>query len=361
MAETTDYSVLVVDDSPEQIRYISEILKPEGCRIYATTSSKAALKILKQNLPDLIILDIIMPGMDGFEFCRILKADKETMDIPVIFATAYHDADYIGKGFEAGACDYVVKPFIREELLERVKVRIRLTQKRIEIQRAYDELDKFCYTVSHDIKSPLHVIRQLSGLLEHEMSRGNWEEAGKICEMLKDKAEQAANMTDGLHQFSKAFYSNIKRTEVNMEELLQNVFGELSMLEAERELEFDMETLPSAQGDPVLMRLVIQNVLGNALKFTRNRKVAKIAVRGEKSKGKLVYTVTDNGIGFEETYSQELFQLFRKLHTQGEYEGDGIGLATVKRIMFRHGGNAEVESKPGQGTSIRLILPTEYQ
>ena len=136
MQEKTAYSILVVDDSPEQIRYVSEILKPEGCRIYAAASSQIVFKILANVIPDLMILDIVMPDMDGFELCRILKADRKTSDIPIIFTTAYPDEEYIGKGFAAGGCDYLVKPFIREELLERVKVRIRLTQKRIELQQA---------------------------------------------------------------------------------------------------------------------------------------------------------------------------------------------------------------------------------
>ncbi|NCB90977.1 MAG: hybrid sensor histidine kinase/response regulator [Clostridia bacterium] len=359
MPENEAYSVLVVDDSPEQIRYISEILKPEGCRIYAATSCAAAFKILKQHLPNLIILDIVMPDMDGFELCKILKADERTVDIPVIFATAYHDSDYLGEGFAVGGCDYLIKPFIREELLERVKVRIRLSRKRIEIQRAYAELDKFCYTVSHDIRAPLYVIRQLTQLLADEVKDGDPQEAQKICQMILDKASQAANMTDGLHRFSKAFYQNIDRTEADVDQMFEEVFGELSMLEGDRKIEFEKEKLPKVIGDPLLIRLVIQNILSNAIKFTRNRKTAKITVKAENTAHHQSYIVTDNGIGFDEKYSEELFQIYHRLHTREEYEGDGIGLATVKRIMMRHGGKVDIESKPDKGTSVRLIFPLD--
>ncbi|SHJ52144.1 response regulator [Hespellia stercorisuis] len=359
MPETAVYSVMVVDDSPEQIRYISEILKAEGCRIYAATSCEAAFKILEHSLPNLIILDIVMPDMDGFEMCRRLKADQTTEDIPVMFATAYHDSDYIGEGFAAGGCDYLVKPFIREELLERVKVRIRLSRKRIELQEAYAELDKFCYTLSHDIRAPLYVIRQLAELLKNEVSGGDPEEAVKISNMILEKATGAANMTDGLHHFSKALYETVDKTKVDMDTIFEEVYEELSMLEENREIQFEKKVLPSLMGDSVLVRLVIQNVLSNALKFTRTCEVARISVSFRKTHDCVKYGITDNGIGMKQTESEDVFQIFRRLHSPEEYEGEGIGLATVKRIMFRHGGNVKIESEPGKGTSVWLIFPSD--
>lgn len=357
MPDTTAYSVLVVDDSPEQIRYISEILKPEGCRIYAATSSEAAFKILKKTLPDLIILDIVMPDMDGFEVCKRIKANPGTVDIPVIFATAYHDADYLGQGFVAGGCDYLVKPFIREELLERVKVRIRLAQKRVQLQEAYAELDKFCYTLSHDIRAPLYVIGQLAGLLKEEVKSGDPAEAENICNMLLDKANQAANMTEGLHRFSKALYENIDEKEVDLDEMFQEVYDELIILEPARKIDFQKESLPTVPGDPLLLRLVVQNIIGNALKFTRVREEAKLKVSAVREDTWTVVSLLDNGIGIDGASTEEVFQLFRKVHSRSEYEGDGIGLATVKRIMARHGGDVKAEPNPEGGTIIRLLFP----
>lgn len=357
MPDTNAYSVLVVDDSPEQIRYISEILKPEGCRIYAATSCGAAFNILKKTLPDLIILDIVMPDMDGFEVCRRIKADERTVDIPVIFATAYHDADYLGQGFVAGGCDYLVKPFIREELLERVKVRIRLTQKRVQLQEAYEELDKFCYTLSHDIRAPLYVIGQLAALLKEEVKNGNENEAENICNMLLDKANQAANMTEGLHRFSKVLYEPIDEKEVDLDELFQTVFDEFALLEPDRKARFEKEKLGCVMGDPLLLHLVIQNIVGNALKFTRVRDEAKLSVNRQEEGTWTIISLTDNGIGIDGASPEEVFQLFRKVHSRSEYEGDGIGLATVKRIMERHGGGVKAEAHSEGGTIIRLLFP----
>ncbi len=350
-------SVLIIDDSPEQIRYVSELLRAEGCRVYAALSCEAAFRILEKHLPDLMILDIVMPEMDGFTFCRKIKADKRTADIPVIFATAYNDKEYIGKSFAAGGSDYVVKPFIKEELLERVKVRIRLTGKRRQLQKAYEELDRFCYTVSHDIRAPLYVIRQLSELLVQEAEAGNVEESKKISGMLMQKADKAAAMTEGLHRFSRVFYEELHRKEVDMDALFAEIYEELSMLEKDREISYTQEKLPPAFGDPALLRLVVQNILSNAIKFTKYREHSVIRVSTGREGDMVTYSVADNGVGFDSKYRDEIFKVFRKLHSDVEFEGDGIGLASVRRILSRHGGDVEISSVPEQGTTVKIMLP----
>ena len=357
MTQQETYTVLIIDDSPEQIRYVSELLRTECCRVHAALSCEAAFKLLERQLPDLILLDIVMPNMDGFTFCRQIKSDKRTADIPVIFTTAYTDKEYIGKSFAAGGSDYVVKPFIKEELLERVKVRIRLSQKEKELKRAYDELDKFCYTVSHDIRAPLYVIQQLSELLVREAGEENYEEVQKICGMLMEKARKTATMTEGLHRFSKVFYQKLNFEYVDMDALFHDVFNELVMLEKDRKIEYAQEKLMGVLADTSLIRLVVQNILSNALKFTRNQAQTRIEVISYREMDKLVYSVRDNGIGFDTKYSEEIFQVFRKLHSDREYEGDGIGLASVRRIVLRHGGDVRISSVPGEGTTVEIVLP----
>lgn len=356
MTEEVSNSVLVVDDSPEQIRFVSELLRPEGCKIYAASSCKDAFEILKKHMPNLILLDIVMPEMDGFTFCKKIKQDERLKDIPVIFATAYHDLDNLNKGFEAGGCDYVVKPFIKEELLERVKVRIRLSQKRIELQKAYAEMDTFCYTLSHDIRAPLYVIKQLSELLTKEIKEHNYHEIVNICDMIAEKASRTAAMAEGLHKFSKALYETMNYEKVNMDHLFSEVYQELVLLEESRKIEFQKESLPEIYGDMVLLRLVVLNVLSNALKFTAGKEEARIHVYARQQQDAVAYCVQDNGIGFEEKYASELFGVFRRLHGE-EFSGDGIGLATVKRIVDRHHGTVELYSKPQEGACIKVILP----
>lgn len=356
MTKAVSNSVLVVDDSPEQIRFVSELLRPEGCKIYAASSCEQAFEILKKHMPSLILLDIVMPEMDGFTFCKIIKEDERLKDIPVIFATAYHDSQYLSKGFEAGGCDYVVKPFIKEELLERVKVRIRLSQKRIELQKAYAQMDTFCYTLSHDIRAPLHVIKQLSALLLKEVQEQNYDEVVTICDMIEEKAMRTASMADGLHKFSKALYEEMSYEKINMNQLFSEVYQELIILEKDRRIIFIKEELPEVFADAILLRMVIVNLLSNALKFTSKKEEAIIRVYAKEESGKIAYYVCDNGIGFDEKYASEVFGVFRRLHGE-EFSGDGIGLATVKRILDRHNGNVEIKSKLSEGTCIKIVLP----
>lgn len=356
MPQEAENSILVVDDSPEQIRFASELLRPEGCRIYAASSCEVAWRLLEKQSFRLILLDIVMPGMDGFTFCKKIKQDERMKDIPVIFATAYHDAENLSKGFEVGGCDYVVKPFIREELLERVKVRIRMSQIRIELQKANAELDKFCYTLSHDIRAPLYVIKQLTQLLQQEIGAHNYEETEKICGMLIEKASRTASMADGLHKFSKALYEPLNYVEINMDELFTEVYEELSILEPERTIHFQKEPLPAVSGDIDLIRQVIFNVMSNAFKFTRKESEADIHVYAQVEHHEISYCVQDNGIGFEAKDASELFGVFRRLH-QEDIEGDGIGLATVKRIVERHHGRVALYSQPEKGTCVKVTIP----
>lgn len=358
MEETN--AILVVDDSPEQIRFVSELLHPEGCRIYAASNCEDAWLILKNQPVSLILLDIVMPGTDGFTFCRQIKQDEELKDIPVIFATAYHDVENLRKGFEVGGCDYVVKPFIREELLERVKVRIQFSQVRIQLQQANAELDKFCYTLSHDVRAPLYVIDQLTEILEKEITKGNDKEAAEICSMLREKASRTASMANGLHRFSRALYEPLEYSSIDMDELVTEVYEELRLLEGERSISFEKEKLGTIRADRTLLRVVVLNILSNALKFTGKREKAVIRVFCEKEMHRMIYYFEDNGIGFDEKYKQELFGVFRRLHSE-EYSGDGIGLATVKRIVERHHGEVSLHSQAGKGTVVKIVLPSAGQ
>lgn len=356
MEDISRFSILVVDDSPEQIRFVSELLRPEGCRVYAATNCKDALLLLEKKSFHLILLDIVMPDMDGFTFCEKIKAEERFKDIPVIFATAYHDVDNLSKGFQVGGCDYVVKPFIKEELLDRVKVRIHYAEVRTELQKANQELDRFCYTLSHDVRAPLYVIKQLAELLKNEIADKNYEETVEICEMLAEKAAKTASMADGLHRFSKALYEPLNYENIDMNTVFQDIYNDLAILEPERTFRFQKQDLGYIQADMQLVRVAVQNVLSNAIKFTSNCEHAEIIVTVEKFSHEVRYTIQDNGIGFDNSCAEELFLVFHRLHEE-EFNGDGIGLATVKRIMERHKGQVLIEGKEGEGAKVTLIFP----
>lgn len=356
MNEVSRCSILVVDDSPEQIRFVSELLRPEGYRVFAATNCREAMQLLNKKNFQLILLDIVMPDMDGFTFCEFLKRDDKFRDIPVIFATAYHDVENLNRCFQVGGCDYVVKPYIKEELLERVKVRIRYADIRIELQKANEELDHFCYTLSHDVRAPLYVIKQLSDLLKDEVDAGNYLEISEICGMISEKASRTASMADGLHRFSTSLYKELYYETIDLDQLVMEIYEDLLCLENERDITLKKEALGSVYGDLQLIRVVILNVLGNAIKFTRNCKSAEISVLVKKFADETILTFQDNGVGFDSAKQEEIFRVFH-CGNENEFEGDGIGLATVKRIMERHKGKVKIVGILGEGTSVELTFP----
>lgn len=176
--------ILIVDDMPEHIAFAGTILRNEGFGVLGATSANAALKMTEKSKPHLILLDIKMEGMDGLELCRHFKSDEETKEIPVIFMTSESDPAMIKKGFELGCCDYVVKPFTKEELLARVKTHLEIYSKRRKLEEANNELSLFCSAISHDLRSPLNVTQMLADTLKEDIRAGNTEDALKIASMI---------------------------------------------------------------------------------------------------------------------------------------------------------------------------------
>lgn len=172
--------ILVVDDLPDQLAFAGTILRQQDYRVHAATSGRAALAFLEKRLPDLIVLDIHMEGMDGVELCRRIKENRQTSEIPVIFVTAETAPEVITAGFEAGCCDYVPKPFVRAEYLARISAHLRIARQNRALRTAYEELDRFCSAVSHDLKSPLGVMRMLLSMLKDELGDSVPDEASHI-------------------------------------------------------------------------------------------------------------------------------------------------------------------------------------
>ncbi|MGN1120475.1 MAG: response regulator, partial [Oscillospiraceae bacterium] len=184
-----DYAeILIVDDTPEHITFAGNLLRDEGYRVYAVTSGSAALRFLETKRPDLIMLDIVMEGMDGLTVCKHLKENPNTSDIPVIFLTAETGTEAIKQGFALGGCDYVVKPFLREEFLARVKTHLNISRQSRALAAANQELNQFCSAVSHDLKSPLNVISMLIDMLSQELGNDKSEDVTRIMEMISKKS-----------------------------------------------------------------------------------------------------------------------------------------------------------------------------
>lgn len=355
--------ILIVDDSPEQIYITGSILAKHGYEILVASNGKAALSILEREMPDLILLDIHMNDMDGFSLCRYIRSNPCYQDTAIIFMTISQDRESLEKGFSLGAQDYIIKPGHASELLARVGAHVRIVSQSKELKAAYKELDQFCHTVSHDLKSPLQVIKQLTQLLKENLTpigTPSTEDIQRILERLEHKCELTESMISRLLEFSEMVAHPCCPELIDTASLIQNIFKELTSLEPDRHITLEIETqpFPHLSGDPTLITLLFQNILGNAIKFTRLRTEAKIIISASAHDNGQLIKIQDNGTGFDMSSSNKLFHVFERLHSADEFEGNGVGLVIVKRIMERHGGTVSIESEHHTGTTVSLFFQT---
>ena len=348
--------ILIVDDQPDQIRFAGDILKSAGYHVYVATSGKRALKFLETRKPDLIVLDIKMEDIDGITVCKEIKKRTATKDIPVIFLTTENSNEVIRKGFEAGCSDYICKPYIREEYLARIQVHLKIHQQNKMLINANEELNMFCSAVSHDLRSPLQVMGMLIESLNDELANDNKEEVAKISDLISMKANELDTMIKRLLEFSRMCNVKMNRQQLNLDEIFDTEYEELQKIETDRNINFFHGELGEIYGDEVLIRMVVKNILSNALKYTRNRHTAVITVSMEYDAPFKQIFVTDNGVGFDEEYADKLFNVFQRLHDSSEFEGSGVGLAIVKKVMQRHGGAVAIKGSTGNGVTVTLTF-----
>lgn len=354
---TINYAeILVIDDMPDHIAYSGTILRAEGYRVFAATSGKAAFKFLEKKIPDLILLDIQMDDIDGLTLCRMFKENPNTKDIPVIFLTAETSPETIQQGFALGGCDYVKKPFIKEEYLARVRTHLQISMQQKELASANNELNLFCSAVSHDLKAPFNIINMLIEMLRQELGSVQNDDVSNIMDMIISKSTQTKTMIERLFDFSKMCNIKPRMTMVDIREIIQTTFRELHDLSPERDIDFRCGELPKVKGDPVLLQAVVKNLLANAIKYTSGRKTAVIEVSGHVTQNNRIIRIKDNGAGFDMAYADKLFQVFQRLHSEEEFEGSGVGLALVSRIMKRHNGEVKAYGEPDKGAEFSLIF-----
>lgn len=295
-------------------------------------------------------------------------------DTPIIFLTAITDVDSKTKGFELGAVDYITKPFEIMEVQARVRTHLSLklakhqlsdknqilNEKTIELKSAVSELEAFSYTISHDLKSPLRAIEAcVRMIIEDEgkmLDRNTYETINNI----KSMCDSMIYMIEKLLEYSKMTHLNICREPLDISEIFNSVFKWCKSIYPERCIKFEFETgVPVVLADKVLMNQVIYNIISNAVKFTKNRKKALIVVGCKRGADEYIFYVRDNGVGIDMEFAGKLFGIFQKLHSPDEFEGNGIGLAIVKKIIEKHGGKVWIESEVEEGTTIYFALPAD--
>jgi two-component system, sensor histidine kinase and response regulator len=373
MNMTARPNILIVDDRPENLFALQKLLNTLDVEVFQAASGHEALGLLLEYEFFVAIVDVQMPGMDGYELAELLRGNKSTATLPIIFVSAvFSDEYHYRKGYEAGAVDFISKPFIPEILLSKIKVFLDLFQQRHALEALVEqlnrtngqlalvnqELETFSYSISHDLRAPLRAIDGFSRMLTDALGDGINEDAHHYLDTLHDNIRQMNELIDGLLHFSRLAFDPLTSRTIEMKDLAQYALNNILSMQPERKVEISLSDLPVAWGDPVLIRQVFFNLMDNAFKYTRKREIAHIEIGSFLRDGQNVYFVRDNGVGFDMKYAEKLFDVFQRLHSAAEFEGAGVGLANVRRIILRHGGQVWAEASVGMGATFYFTLPS---
>jgi signal transduction histidine kinase len=353
--------ILLADDNADLRAYVTGLLAPYYL-VEAAPDGEAALRLARERPPDLVLSDVIMPRLDGFGLLRELRSDARTRTIPVILLSARAGEESAVEGLETGADDYLVKPFSTRELLARVRTHLELARVRREcangLEQANKELEAFSYSVSHDLRAPLRAIDGFSKILLEDYGERLDGRAHQYLQRVRAGTQRMAALIDDLLNLSRISRAQLRQEPIDMTQLARNIVAELRRRDPSRNVAVEIADELSAHGDARLASIVLENLLGNAWKFTAKRPDAEIAFGGEKKGNETVFVLRDNGAGFDMAYAGKLFAPFQRLHSASEFEGTGIGLATVHRIVSRHGGHIWAEAAIDQGATFFFTFGT---
>jgi light-regulated signal transduction histidine kinase (bacteriophytochrome) len=228
-----------------------------------------------------------------------------------------------------------------------------------QLEAANKELEAFSYSVSHDLRAPLRSIDGFSQIMMEEYSIKLDAEGKRILNIIRSNTQKMGELIADLLDLSRVTRDEMKTVRVDMATLASSVFREIASPDAQKQYSFSIEALPDAYGDPSLLRQVWRNLISNAIKFTATKDVRRIDIGTRSEDGMTVYSIRDSGVGFDPQYTHKLFGVFQRLHTTEEFEGTGVGLAIVQRIVHRHGGRVWAEGRIGEGATFYFALPSK--
>lgn len=405
--------ILIVDDREDNLMSISSLLEPSGYQLVKANSGREALKILLVEYDfALILMDVQMPNLSGFETASLIYEREKLRHIPIIFITAHsHDEENIFKGYKTGAVDYIYKPINPDLLRAKVSVFVELYRKNhqliaqeqkliainknleIEInerknseekikllnlqllqnidklEAANKDLDRFAFMASHDLQEPLRKINVFSERLDSEYGKRLDEGGKKYINRIQTATARLQALIKDILTFSKISIDKTTFVTSDLKPLVNEVLAELDDVIKEKQAEVHVDLLPCMNINPNLMRPLFYNLIHNSLKYSKKdvKPIIRIYSETETSQDKMgapetknkycrVF-ISDNGIGFEQVFAEQIFDMFKRLHNQNEYEGTGIGLALCKKIVEEHNGFISAKSAVGEGSTFVISLP----
>ena len=365
-----DYTILAVDDIATNIMLLKAVLSRAKYKIVTASGGNEALEKAATELPDLILLDIMMPDMDGYEVIKHLKADPALQDIPVIFLTALHNPEDIVKGFKLGASDYVSKPFNHEELITRVSHHIYLAaaqrtimQQRDELQATVDARDKMYSVIAHDLRSPIGTLKMVFNMLSINLTQQQiGEDNMEMITMGNNITESTFMLLDNLLKWTKSQIGKLKVVyqELNMVEVVEGVSEIFTMVAGLKNIKIvqDMPVVPVVvRADIDMLKTVIRNLISNAIKFSNEGSEVLVSLTEED--GMAIVNVKDSGCGIDEENQKKLLHTDTHFSTFGtnNEEGSGLGLLLCQDFIVKNGGKLWFTSKKGEGSTFSFSVP----
>lgn len=368
--------ILVVDDNPDNTYLIKNLIESRNLEVLIAESGEQALDILMTKKVDLVLLDIMLPEMDGYEICQIINGNPKISDIPVIFLSAKFMKDDILKGFRVGAVDYVTKPFNKDELLSRVRTHIELKKSRdfikdqkLLLEKQNKQLvdlnatkDKFFSIVAHDLKNPFNTILGFSRLLVRRYNTMQESKRKDFIKLIYESSERAFNLLENLLEWSRTQTGRIQFSPrmINLSDVVKSVILLMQTSAGKKQISLisHVDDGIKAYADEDMVTFVIRNLVSNALKFTPSEGKVTISCDIDEQ---VFIKVRDSGVGIKSEVLPKLFKLDANISTKGTEEepGTGLGLILCKEFIERNNGSIDVESEVGKGSTFTIRIPVK--
>jgi signal transduction histidine kinase len=364
-------SLLIVDDEPASMRALCDTLEYEGYQTYGFTSAAEALASMRERSFDLLLADLQMPGTNGIDLMKSAQLIDPTL--VAVIMTGHGALDTAIAAMKAGALDYIQKPIklattlpvleralaVRQLRIEKKRLEENVRERTEELKIANRELEAFSYSVSHDLRAPLRAVSVFTQALLAEHAAQLSDEGRRLLQNVNAGAAHMDRLITDLLRLSQLNRQPLHKTPVRFTEVAQRVIDSMTHERAGRDIEFSIADFPTWQVDAGLMQQVFVNLISNAIKFTRERAKARIEIGYRMDGTTLVCFVKDNGVGFDMKYMNKLFGVFQRLHTADQFEGTGVGLSIVRRIIERHSGKVWVDGEQDQGATFYFSLPDQ--
>ena len=360
-------NILIVDDRRENLLATEKILRHLHAAVFIANSGNEALSLVLRHRFAVVLLDVQMPEMDGFETAVLMQEHESMHGVPIIFVTAISKEErYATQAAEIGAVDYIFKPINPEILKSKVKVYLDLYVQREQIlilnanlQQSNTELERFAYICSHDMQEPARMMNSYASMLEEKYGTALDLKGRRYLSFITNNARHMQKMILDILAFSRIGREELTMEQVDCNQSIKAVLDKFEDVIAEKKVCISYNALPTIRASSTLMQVLFQNLISNALKFQDGSRTPQIDIHWEVKDGFWQFCIQDNGIGIDPDLHEKVFAIFQRLHRKEDYPGTGIGLSTCKKFIELCNGKIWFESMPGKGTQFFFTLPQE--